>query len=86
MSIKRNINPEVFKSYLASRNMSISTLAAISESSEKTIRRCLKDRQVTLGVALDLCQSLECNFVTLFGEDSSEKWKRTMTKLYKIIR
>lgn len=86
MSIKRSVDPEVFKAYLKSRNMSISTLAAISASSEKTIKRCLKDGEVTLGVALDLCQSLECNFITLFGEDSSDKWKKTMVKLYKMIR
>ena len=86
MSIMRSVDPEVFKAYLKSRNMSVSTLAAISASSEKTIKRCLKDRSVTLGVALDLCQSLDCNFITLFGEDESDKWKKTMVKLYKMIR
>ena len=86
MSIKRHVDPETFKAYLKSRNMSVTMLATLAESSEKTIKRCLKDETVTLGVALDLCQTLECNFDTLFGVDESDVWKRTMVKLYKMIR
>jgi len=86
MAIKRHVDAEIFKSYLKSKNMSIGMLANLSESSEKTIKRCLKDGSVTLGVALDLCQTLQCNFIDLFGEDESSMWKKTMVKLYKIIR
>ena len=86
MSIKRKINVNTFKDYLKSRNMSVTQLANLAESSEKTIKRCIKDGYVTLGVGIDLCRVLECSFIDLFGDDDSPEWKKTMVKLYKIIR
>ncbi len=86
MSVKRKINADTFKNYLKSRNMSVTQLANLAESSEKTIKRCVKDQSVTLGVAIDLCRVLGCSFIDLFGEDNSTEWKKTMVMLYKIIR
>lgn len=86
MSIKRSINVDIFKQYLKDRNMTVEGLSRLSESSEKTIRRSLKDGYVTLGVGIDLCRTLDCSFIDLFGEDVSPSWKKNMTKLYKIIR
>ena len=86
MSIKRKVNVDIFKSYLKSRDTSVTQLANLAESSEKTIKRCLKEECVTLGVAIDLCRVLECSFIDLFGEDESPQWKKTMIMLYKTIR
>lgn len=86
MSIKRKVNVEVFKSYLKSRDLSITQLSNLAESSEKTIKRGLKDGYVTLGVAIDLCRVLQCNFIELFGEDDSPQWKKSMVMLYKTVR
>lgn len=86
MSVKRKINADTFKNYLKSRNMSVTQLANLAESSEKTIKRSLKDGWATLGVAIDLCRVLQCSFIELFGEDESPEWKKSMIMLYKIIR
>lgn len=86
LSIKRHVDVNTFKTFIKSKGLSISTLANLSESSEKTIKRCLKDEYVTLGVGIDLCRTLECSFNELFGEDSSPEWKRNIVKLYNIIR
>lgn len=86
ISIKRHINVDVFKDFIKSRGLSVTTLANLSESSEKTIKRSLKDGYVTLGVGIDLCRTLDCDFDELFGPDESSEWKKSMIKLYKIIR
>lgn len=86
MSIKRHVDVDTFKSFIKSRGLSTTTLANLSESSEKTIKRCLKDGYVTLGVGIDLCRTLDCDFIELFGPDDSPEWKKSMIKLYKIIR
>ena len=86
MSIKRHVDVNTFKAFIKSKGLSTTTLANLSESSEKTIKRCLKEGYVTLGVGIDLCRTLDCDFVTLFGPDDSPEWKKSMVTLYKIIR
>ena len=86
MSIKRHIDTNTFKSFIKNKGLSITTLANLSESSEKTIKRCIKEGYVTLGVGIDLCRTLNCDFIELFGPDDSPEWKKSMVTLYKIIR
>ena len=86
MSIKRHVDVNTFKRFIKFKGLTVSTLANLSESSEKTIKRCLKDGYVTLGVGIDLCRTLDCSFIELFGPDDSPEWKKSMIKLYKIIR
>lgn len=86
MSIKRRIDVNTFKRFLKFKGLTVSTLSNLSESSEKTIKRCLRDGYVTLGVGIDLCRTLDCDFIELFGPDDSPEWKKSMVKLYKIIR
>lgn len=86
VSIKRHVDANVFKEFLKNKGLSITTLANLAESSEKTIKRSVKEGYVTLGVGIDLCRTLNCSFDELFGPDTSPEWKRSMVKLYKIIR
>lgn len=84
--VRRHVDPDIFKSYIKSQGVSIRQLGTLCETTEKTIRRMLQDRHVTLNVALDLCGYFNCNFNELFGPDSSPEWKRAMVDILKRVR
>lgn len=73
--INRHVDPEVFKDYIRSRNTTIRQLGSLCATNERTIRRMLKNEEVTLTIALDLCQYFDCDFNTLFGPDDRPAWK-----------
>ena len=84
--IRRHVDPEVFKSYIKSRGVSIRQLDLYCNTSERTIRRMLKTEEVTLTVALDLCLYFDCNFDQLFGVDDSREWHKAVTIILKKVR
>ena len=84
--VKRRIDPDIFKAYIKSRGLSIRQLGSLCETNEKTIRRMLQDKEVTLNVALDLCAFLKCNFIKLFGPDDSPEWKKSVCDILKRVR
>ena len=84
--IRRHVDPDIFKAYIESRGVTIRQLGSLCESNEKTIRRMLKDQEVTLTVALDLCRYFDCNFDTLFGPDDSDSWRDSVVTIFKKVR
>ena len=84
--VKRHVDPDIFKNYIRSRGVTIRQLGSLCESKEKTIRRMLKDQEVTLTVALDLCTYFDCDFDTLFGPDDSSSWKGSVVTIMKKVR
>ena len=85
-TFKRYINPEIFKDFLKSRGVSIRQLGSLCDTSERTIRRILKDEEITLTVALDLSRYFETDFETMFGPDDSKRWKNAMVHIMKNVR
>lgn len=84
--IKRHVDPDIFKNYIKSRGISIRQLGSLCEANERTIRRMLQDKSVTLNVALDLCKCFGCNFDQIFGSDESPEWKKAMTDILETVR
>lgn len=84
--VKRHVNPDIFKEYIKSRGVTIRQLGSLCETNEKTIRRMLKDEEVTLTVALDLCTFFDCNFNDIFGPDESAGWKGSVVTILKKVR
>lgn len=84
--IKRHVDPDIFKAFIKSKGYTIHLLSSLCESNERTIRRCLQDREVTLTVGIDLCRALDSDFDTLFGKDDSAEWKRSIDILERIVR
>ena len=84
--VKRHLNPDIFKEYLKSHGVSIKQLGVLCITNERTIRRCIKDEEVTLPIALDLCGYFGCNFNQLFGPDESPEWKKAMVDIMKRVR
>jgi plasmid maintenance system antidote protein VapI len=84
--IKRHVDPDIFKNYIKNRGVSIRQLGTLCDSHEKTIRRMLQTREVTLNVALDLCKYFDCNFNEIFGPDTSPEWKKSMVDILKTVR
>lgn len=84
--IRRHVDPDIFKTYVKDQGMSIRQLGSLCETNEKSIRRMLKDQEVTLNVALDLCKMFDCNFNELFGPDPSPEWKKAMVDILKRVR
>ena len=85
-NIKRRIDPDIFKAYIKERGLTIRQLASLCETHENTIRRCLKDAEVTLTIGIDLCRTLDCDFDELFGKDDSVGWARSIDILKRIVR
>ena len=84
--IKRHVDPDIFKAYIESRGVTLRQLGSLCESNEKTLRRMLKDQEVTLTVALDLCRYFDCDFNTLFGPDDSPSWRASVITILKKVR
>ena len=84
--VKRHVDPDIFKNYIKSQGVSIRQLGSLCQANEKTIRRMLQDREVTLNVALDLCAYFNCNFNQIFGPDMSPEWKKSMVDILKRVR
>ena len=84
--VKRHLDPDIFKQYIKSRGVSIRQLGDLCATNERTIRRCIKDKEITLSIALDLCAYFQCDFNQIFGPDTSLEWKRSMTDIFKRVR
>ena len=84
--VKRHVDPDIFKEFIKERNITIRQLGSLCNSNEKTIRRMLKDEEVTLTVALDLCTFFDCNFDAIFGPDDSDKWRKSVVTIMKKVR
>lgn len=84
--IKRHVDPEIFKAFLKSRNVSIRQLGIYCETNERTIRRALRDEQITLVVGLDLCSFFDCTFDDIFGPDNSPEWARDKKKIFEKVK
>ena len=84
--VRRHVDPDIFKNYIKSQGVSIRQLGSLCQANEKTIRRMLQDKEVTLNVALDLCAYFNCNFNQIFGPDTSPEWKRSMVNILKRVR
>lgn len=85
-TVKRHLDPDIFKNYLKEQGVSIRQLGSLCNTNERTIRRCIKDEEITLTVALDLCAYFGCNFNTIFGPDNSPQWKKSMVDIMKRVR
>ena len=86
VKLKRHVDPEVFNEFIKSKGLSIRQLELYCDCSEKTIRRALKQEEISLNVGLDICQHLKCNFDQVFGKDDSESWKEAVIFTLKSIR
>ena len=86
ISLKRHVDPEVFKEFIKSKGLSIRQLEMYCDCSEKTIRRALQQESISLNVALDICQHFKCNFNDIFGPDESDKWKEAVIFTLQTIR
>jgi plasmid maintenance system antidote protein VapI len=84
--IKRHVDPDIFKAFIKEHNVSIRQLGSFCQTNEKSIRRMLQDREVTLNIALDLCTYFDCNFNQLFGQDTRPEWKKSMVDILKKVR
>ena len=84
--VHRHVDPDIFKDYIKSQGVSVRQLGSLCQANEKTIRRMLRDKKVTLNVALDLCAYFDCNFNQLFGPDPSPEWKKSMVEILKRVR
>ena len=84
--IKRHLDPDIFKAFIKSKGVSIRQLGDLCTTTERTIRRCIKDEEVTLTIALDLCAYFQCNFNQIFGPDDSPEWKKSMVDILKRVR
>lgn len=85
-TVKRHLDPDIFKAYVKAHGTSIRQLGELCATNERTIRRCVKDEEVTLTIALDLCAYFQCNFNELFGPDNSPQWKKSMVDILKRVR
>lgn len=83
---KRHIDPEHFKNFIKERGLSIRQLGNVCETNERSIRRILQDKEVTLNIALDLCIYLDCTFDDLFGPDDSPQWHQSVVTILKKVR
>ena len=84
--VKRHLDPDIFKSFIKERGVSIRQLGDLCATTERTIRRCIKDEEVTLTIALDLCAFFFFFFNQLFGPDDSPEWKKNMVDILKRVR
>lgn len=85
-TVKRKVDPVIFKEFLRRNNISIRQLGALVATNEKTIRRMLQQGEVTLNVAVDLCTFFHCTFDDIFGVDDTVYWNRRRLELLKMLR
>ena len=85
VKLKRHVDPDIFKAFLKSKGLSIRQLETYCDVSERTIRRCLQQEEITLNIALELCRVFDVNFDEIFGPDTSDRWRESMVFLYKKI-
>lgn len=86
ISFKRHVDPNVFKTYISSQGLSIRQLGIYIDCNEKTIRRMLKDEEVTLNVALSMIRFFECTFDDIFGVDDSPDWAQAKELIFNSLR
>ena len=84
--ITRHVDPDIFKNYIKEKGLSIRQLGDYCNTTERTIRRMVNDQEVTLNVAIDLCNYFHCNFDDIFGPDESEQWGYTKNRILNQIR
>jgi len=84
-TVKRHVDPDIFKDFLKRKNTSIRQLGSSSEVNEKTIRRMLQTQEVTLNVALDLCKHFNCTFDDIFGPDDRPEWTRSKNDIIRRV-
>ena len=83
---KRHVDPDIFKSFIKSRGVSIRQLGSLCATNERTIRRILQDKEITLNVALDLSRYFDADFETMFGVDDSNSWRYAVVHIIKNVR
>lgn len=83
---KRHVDPDIFKDFLKSRDISIRQLGSLCATNERTIRRILQDGEITLNVALDLSRYFDADFETMFGVDDSVRWRNAVVHIIKNVR
>lgn len=84
--VKRHLDPDIFKSYIKSKGLSIRQLGNLVDTNEKTIRRIVQQQEVSLNVAIDLCIFFGCTFDDLFGPDNTPGWSRDRLRILKMLR
>lgn len=80
VSKKRNIDADIFKRFLKSRETSIRQIGRETDITERTIRRNIQEGCVTITTALILCDYFNTDCNTMFGPDDSSNW--TLVKSY----
>lgn len=85
-AIRRRLDPTIFIQYLRDHNTSIRQLGSLIATTERTIRRCVKQEWVTLNIAIDICRYFECTFDEVFGPDNSTYWSNIRLKILKMVR
>lgn len=85
-AFKRHIDPDIFKAFIKERGISIRQLGLLCATNERTIRRALQDKEITLNVALDLSRYFDTDFETMFGIDDSPQWKRAVIHIIRNVR
>lgn len=81
LSRKRSVDPDIFKKYLKDRELSIRELGKVLDTNERTIRRLVDSREVTITVALDICSYFNDTCTNIFGPTDSLDWYETLTYL-----
>ena len=77
--LRRQIDPDTFKAYLKERELSIRTLGSLVDVNEKTLRRAIDERRISLTVAVILCEFFKDDCDALFGPDTSGSWRRILS-------
>lgn len=77
----RKVNGDIFKEYLKNRGYSIKYVSEKTDITEKTIKRCLDDGAMSVGMVLNICYFLDEKASVLFGKDETEKWALSMSYL-----
>lgn len=75
LSRKRMLDPDIFKLYLKNHNSSIRELGSVLNTNEKTIRRCVDARAITLTIAMEICDYFDDTCTHIFGPDHSREWQ-----------
>jgi len=74
----RSVDSDIFKNYLKNRGLSVKDVCSKTSLSEKTLKRCLEDGFMSIGIVLDICYALDDGADNLFGEDTSPSWQKSL--------
>lgn len=77
----RQIDSDIFKQYLKEHSLSVKDISSKTGIAEKTLKRCLDDKCMSIGIVLDICKILDENAIALFGEDDSSQWRTMLSYL-----